>query len=140
MADPAFHALTVLRRLRRMETDAARRDLGEALMREQTLSEREAAIAREMDEARRRDVSFDRDSFSAWFARMLMERAGLADAIREAASHTAATRAALTRHRLAETAVEEALARRVAEQEAATARLDQASLEEIARATRQPAR
>ena len=41
-----IRALTALRRLRHLEADAARRDLGEALAAETALAARDAAIAR----------------------------------------------------------------------------------------------
>jgi hypothetical protein len=137
MPDRAIRALAALRRLRRIETDAARRDLGEAIRRELTEVEREQAAIREMDAARRADGCFDADTFSRWYAGMVIRRDQLAGTRREATSHTADARAALTVRRLAERAAEDALARRVAEEEAVTARRDQATLEEVARAVRQ---
>ena len=137
MPDRAVQVLRALRRSRRIETDAARGALGEAMRREQAAAEQEAATIREMEAARRAAECFDADAFSRWFSGMIARRDHQAEAHRDAASHAAAARAALTARRLAETAAEEALARRVAEEDAVTARRDQVTLEEVARAIRQ---
>ena len=70
MPDPDLGALTALRRLRRVETDAARRDLGEAVTQEMALVARDAALGRELDEARQFAGDFDREAFAAWFGHM----------------------------------------------------------------------
>ena len=73
-----FRALTSLRRLRRVETDKARRVLGEALAQEAALAQRDAAMRYELDTARRMTGDFDREAFSAWLARTRMERTHVA--------------------------------------------------------------
>jgi hypothetical protein len=134
MPDPDLHALTALRRLRRAETDQARRELGEALGREMALAARSEAIRRELDAARQVEGDFDREAFSAWWERMRVERARLADAAQTAEARTAAARSMLANRRVAETAAEDALARELGAREAALARHEQAVLEDVARA------
>lgn len=133
MPDPDIGALTALRRLRRVESDAARRDLGEALTRETALAARDDAIGRELNEARGISGDFDREAFAAWFGRMRAERARLADAIREAAVRTGVARTELAQRRVAEMAAEEALAAAVAAREAEVAHREQVMLEDVAR-------
>jgi hypothetical protein len=139
MSDPHLAALTALRRLRRVETDMARRDLGEAMAQETALAARDDAMVRELDEARRISGDFDREAFVAWFGRMRAERERLADAIREAEARAAAARTTLAQRRVAETAAEEALARAMAAVEADIARRDQLMLEDVARALKRAA-
>ena len=79
---------------------------------ETALAARDGAMVRELDEARRISGDFDREAFVAWFGRMRAERARLADAIREAEARTAAARTTLAHQRVAETAEENAVARR----------------------------
>src|SRR5580700_8062585 len=95
MPDPDINALTALRRLRHVETDAARRDLGEALSRETALAAQDGALAREVVEARGLSGDFDRETFVAWLGRVRTERAQLAGAMRDAASHTETARTTL---------------------------------------------
>jgi hypothetical protein len=139
MPDPNRRALTALRRLRRVETDAARRDLGEAIAQETEIMTREAAMREELDAARRMTGDFDREAFSAWLRRTRAERTWLADALKDAAARTAASRTALAQRRVAETAAEEALASEVAARQAETARRDQVALEDVARALKRAA-
>jgi hypothetical protein len=134
MSDPNLGALTALRRLRRVETDAARVDLGQALTRETALAAQYAAMAEEIGEARRLPGDFDREAFAAWFARTLDDRARLADAMRDAEAHSVVTRTTLAHHRVAETAAEEALANAKAVREADLSRREQLMLEDVARA------
>jgi hypothetical protein len=115
VSDPDLHALTSLRRLRRAETDEARRDLAEALGRERELAERGEALRRDLDAARHASGDFDRDAFFAWWERMRCEREKL-------------------NRRVAETAAVDALASEVAARAAALARHEQAVLEDVARA------
>src|SRR5271156_2997759 len=68
--DPDLRTLTALRRLRRVETDEARRDLGVALAQETALAARDEAMRGELEAARQVSGDFDRDAFSAWWARM----------------------------------------------------------------------
>ena len=136
MTLPAPHVLTALRRLRRVETDAARRDLGEALARQMALEASQAATDRELAEARRVTGDFDRQAFAAFLDRKQTERAALDDAMRTVEARIAAARDALARRRVAETTVEEALARASAAREADAARREQAMLEDAARALR----
>jgi uncharacterized protein YdiU (UPF0061 family) len=131
--------MSALRRLRRVETDDARRHLAEALARETALAERDAVIERELNEALRITGDFDRQAFSAWLGRMRTERAVGEDASREAEARTAAARAALARRRVAETAAEEALSREMTALEAEAARREQVMLEDTARALRRAA-
>ena len=139
MSDPDLGALTALRRLRKVETDAARRDLGEAVTQEIALAARDAAMGRELDEARRHSGDFDREAFAAWFGRMRGERARLADVMRDAAARTATARTALANRRVAETAADEALANALAARDAAVARREQVMLEDVARALKRAA-
>ncbi len=139
MADPNLRALTALCRLRRMQTDTARRDLGDALAQEATLADADAALTGELDAARQVTGDFDRDAFAAWLVRMLAERGRLAGALRQAEARTAIARAALATQRVTETASEEALAREVAEREAVVQRREQLVLEDVARALKQAA-
>jgi hypothetical protein len=139
MPDPNLGALTALRRLRHVETDAARRDLGEALTQETALAARDAALVQELTEARQIAGEFDRETFAAWFARMRAERSRLTDAMREAEARTAAARATLAQRRVAETAAEEALAGALAAREATMARREQVILEDVARALKRAA-
>jgi hypothetical protein len=139
MPEPNLRALTALRRMRHVETDEARRDLGEAMARETALAARDAAMRGELDAARRITGDFDREAFSAWLARSRTERAHVADALRDAEAHTAAARTVLSNRRLAETAAEEALAREAAARQAEVAAKDQLTLEDVARALRRAA-
>jgi hypothetical protein len=134
MPDPDISALTALRRLRHAETDAARRDLGEALSRETAQADQDDALAREVAEARQLSGDFDRETFVAWLGRVRAERARLAGAMREAASYTEKMRTILGHRRLAETAAEGALATALAAQQAAAAQREQVMLEDTARA------
>lgn len=134
MPDPDLGALTSLRRMRRVETDAARRDLGEALTQETALAERDGALGRELDKARRYSGYFDRGAFAAWFGCTLAERARLADTVRDAEVRTATARIMLAHRRVAETAAEDALASALALRDATVARREQVMLEDVARA------
>jgi hypothetical protein len=140
MPDRELHALTSLRRLRRIETDAARRDLGEALARETALSVREQALREEMESARLPAGDFDRETFSVWWERKRAERAEIADAMRMSASQTAAARAVLATRRLAETAADDALAKVMTGRDLTVARKEQATLEDVARALKRAER
>jgi hypothetical protein len=139
MSDPDLHILTALRRLRRLETDAARRDLGRAISVEVDLSTRQAALEGELDDARATPGEFDREVFAAWYARMTEARTRLAAEARDAEARTGVARTALANRRVAETAAEDALAREVAARDAIEARRDQAMLEDAARALKQAA-
>jgi len=134
MADLRLRALNVLRRLRRVETDGARRELGDALAREAAIARQNDAIARELEQARQVSGYFDREAFSAWFDRMSTERARVAASMLEAETRTAASRAGLAHRRVAQTAAEDALAREATAREAEVARRDQLILEDVARA------
>jgi len=138
---PEMHALAALCRVRRVETDAARRELGEALAQETALAARDEAMRHELETARRVLGEFDREAFSAWWDRMRVERTRLADVIRTAEARTAAARTTLANRRVAETAVKDALAREVSAQEVTMERREQGMMEDIARAlTRAAAR
>jgi hypothetical protein len=139
MPDPELRTLTALRRLRRVETDEARRDLGVALAQETALAARDEAMRGELEAARQVPGDFDRDVFSAWWSRMRNERDKLADVMRQAEIRTAATRTVLANRRVAETAAEDALAHEVSARELTTARRDQAMLEDVARALKRAA-
>jgi hypothetical protein len=134
MPDPDISALSALRRLRHAETDAARRDLGEAFSRETALAAQDGALAGEVADARQLSGDFDRETFVAWLGRVRTERAQLAGAMREAASYTEKMRTVLAHRRLAETAAEQALAAALAAQQAAAAHREQVMLEDTARA------
>jgi hypothetical protein len=134
MSTPEIRALIALHRLWRVETDAARRDLGQALAQETALAARDAAIETDLREGLRVSGDFDRQAFSAWLARLRIERTELAGAMREAEARTTDARAALSRRRVAETVAEEALAEERAARDVARARRDQVMLEDVARA------
>ena len=134
MPEPNVRALTALRRMRKIETDSARRGLAEALAAEVALAARDAAIAAEVETARQFTGDFDRQSFFHWLERMRTERTRLAEALRSAEARTAAARVALARRRVAETAAEQALDRAALSQAAEAARRDQVMLEDVARA------
>jgi hypothetical protein len=139
MPAPNFRALTSLRRLRRLETDEARRALGEALAQEAALAERDAAMRDELDTARRMTGDFDREAFSAWLARASAERIRVVDALRTAEADAAAARTVLANRRVAETSAEEALGHAVTVRDAEVARRDQLMLEDVARALKRAA-
>jgi hypothetical protein len=136
MPQRELQVLTALGRMRRVETDEARRHLGEALAQETALEARDAAIGRELDAAMRLTGDFDRQAFFAWLGRKRGERAEVSTAMRAAEARTAAARSVLAHRRVAETAAEEALARTAAAREADVARRDQVMLEDVARALR----
>jgi hypothetical protein len=134
--DLNLNALTSLCRLRRVETDAARRDLGDAMSQETALASRIAAMEREADDARRVSGPFDREAFAAWFARMLDLRVRLTAAMRDAEVQSTVARTTLAHRRVAETAAEEALAAAMTAREADVTRREQLALEDVARALR----
>jgi hypothetical protein len=139
MSDPDLRVLTALHRVRRIETDEARRGLGEAMAHEETLAARDEAMRRELETARHVPADFDRDIFSAWWMRMRNERIRLAEAMRQAEIRTEAARTMLAARRVAETAVEDAIAREMSAREATTARREQGVLEDVARALKRAA-
>jgi hypothetical protein len=136
---PNLRALTALRRLRHAETDAARRELGEAVARESTLAERHAALVGELDAARQISGDFDREAFVAWFGRVRTQKAQLVAVMRDAAAQTTAAQLTLAQRRVAETAAETALATAKAAQAAAVAQREQVTLEDVARALKRAA-
>jgi hypothetical protein len=131
-----IQVLTALGRMRRVETDEARRDLGEALAQETALQTRQAAIGRELEAALKVTGDFDRQAFLAWLRLKRGEQAEVAAAMRAAEARTAEARSELAHHRVAETAAEEALAQAAAAREADVARREQVTLEDVARALR----
>jgi hypothetical protein len=133
MTDPAIRILTVLRRLRFVETDEARRGLAEALSQETALAGRNAGMRREIGEALQVCGGFDRDAFSVWLGRMRAAQARLAEAMRDAEARTETARAALANHRVAETAAEDALGRAMTIRAVDAARRGQIMLEDVAR-------
>jgi hypothetical protein len=139
MPDPNIRALNALHRLRRAETDEARRDLGQAQAQETALARRNAAMRDELDTARRMTGDFDREAFSAWLGRTRVERKNVADALKEAEAGTTAARTLLANRRVAETSAEEALARAVTARDAEVSRRDQVMLEDVARALKRAA-
>jgi hypothetical protein len=139
MNTPNLRALTALSRLRRIETDEARRALAAALAEEAALAARDAAIVEEIQQVRDGPAPFDLDMFAAWLGRMMAERSRLAETAREAATRTVTARADLNRRRVAETAAGDALAQATAERDAEFARREQMVLEDVARAMRRSA-
>lgn len=137
MPESSLGALTALHRLRHAETDAARRDLGEALAREAALSAQDDALRRELADAHRIPVDFDREAFAAFLGRMRAERARLADVMREAAARTTSAQTVLARRRAAEIVAGSALASALAARNSAAARREQVALEDIARVLKQ---
>jgi hypothetical protein len=137
--DSNLGALTALRRLRRVETDAARRALGEAVTQEAALAAREAELERESREARQIHGDFDREAFTAWLGRIRAERAQIAVAARDAATHVASARTILAQRRVAETSAEQALSTALAAKAAMTAHREQVMLEDVARALKRSA-
>jgi len=140
MPDPAVGALTALRRLRHVETDAARRELGEALTRETALAARQSALGQEIEAARRTSGEFNREAFVAWFGRVRAERERLTGAMQQAETLTAEARTTLAHRRVAETAAEDALAEARTAQRAATDQRAQVMLEDVARLLRRTPR
>jgi hypothetical protein len=136
MPAPDLAPLQALRRLRRVETDAARRALGDALTQEASLTAKQSTLVHELAAARRISGTFDRDAFAAWFARVRAEQRQVAAALLAAAARTAAARTALAQRRVAETAAESALASGVAAKAAAAAQREQVILEDASRALR----
>ena len=134
MSTPLLRTLGALRRLRRVETDEARRALADALAGEARIAERNAALAGELTAARRMAGDYDREAFAAWLARMGTERARLAGQLRAAEARTAAVRADLAHCGVAEKAAEEALAQAVAARAAVAAKVEQVMMEDAARA------
>ena len=134
MTDPVRRSLIALRRLRRVRTDEARRDLSEVLGSEAALLARDAALAEALENARRLTGDFDRDSLAAWRRRVTMERDSLAGALRDAAARTAAARDALAAQRAAETVTADVIARLAAESASESERRDQIVLEDTSRA------
>jgi hypothetical protein len=140
MPDSNIRALTALRRLRKVETDAARSDLGETLAEETALAARDAAIEGEVEAARQLTGDFDRQGFFHWLARMRTERSQLATALLAAEVRIAAARLELAHRRVAETSAEQALAQAVLTREAEAAGRGQVMLEDVSRALRWAAR
>ena len=139
MSDAKIRALKILCRLRQVETDEARRGLGETMARETALAANEAAMEGELKSAREVTGDFDRDAFSAWFERKVTERARLSGAIRDAEACTLTARSELSNRRVAETAAKETLAREILALETATERREQIMLEDVARALKRAA-
>jgi hypothetical protein len=139
MAESNLRALTALRRLRKIETDAARGDLAQTLAAEVALAARDAAVAAEVETARLFTGDFDRQSFFHWLERMRTERTRLAESLLAAEAGTAAARAALAGRRVAETAAEQALDRAALAKAAEAARRDQVMLEDVARTLKRAA-
>jgi hypothetical protein len=139
MPDPNLRALHTLGRLRRSETDEARRDLAVALGREAQLIARDTEMAREIGAARDMNGDFDRETFSAWIVQVLAERRRVAAASREAAAVTASAQSALARRRVAATATESVIREAVLALEQEAARREQFVMEDAARALRQRA-
>jgi hypothetical protein len=131
-----LRVLTALCRLRRVETDSARRDLSEALAGEIALAAREAVVQRQIEEALAVTGDFDRQAFALWFGRMRTEQTELGQAMQAADAQTRATRTALAHRRVAETAAETALGQEITARAAEVARREQVALEDAARASR----
>ena len=131
------HALTVLRRVRQIETDVARRDLADILAELEAIAARAASVEREVATARLgQDDLAARDAFVRWLDRMRLERARLTDQARDAEARAGAARQALAERRRAETVAEEALARAMAELGKEAAHREQIVLEDAARGFR----
>ena len=130
------HALTVLRRVRQIETDVARRDLADILAELEAIAARAASVEQEVATARQVQDLTVRDSFVRWLDRMRLERARLTDQARDAEARAGAARMALAERRRAETVAEEALARAMAELGKEAAHREQIVLEDAARGFR----
>lgn len=128
--------LTILRRLRRAETDVSRRELGDATAHEATALAHQMTLTRQINEAREFADDFDREAFAAWFGRALAELSRLANATHDAAARTAAARADLAARRMAETAAENALTAAMAERAAEMDKREQLESEDAARASK----
>jgi hypothetical protein len=139
MPEPNIRILNALGRLRKIETDMARRDLGETLEKVAALAERDVAIAAQVEAARQFIGDFDRQAFIRWLDRMWAERTRLAESLRVAEALSEAARSVLARRRVAETATEQALAAAELAQAAEVARRDQVMLEDVARALKRAA-
>ena len=125
--------LANLVRLRRLETDAARRDLAQALAEEGAILARDSALAAEIARVRAAGEVPDREILAAWLARQSAERTRLAENLRVAEGRTAAVRAGLSGRRMAETAADEAFAAARAEAARVDQGRSQVGLEDAAR-------
>jgi hypothetical protein len=88
----------------------------------------------ELKAARLGAGDFDREAFSAWWARKRSEHGEIGSAIKLAAAQSAAARAVLATRRLAETAADDALAKEMTTRALTAAKSEQAMLEDVARA------
>ena len=137
MPDPgAARRLTGLARLRRFETEAARRDLAHALAEVADLDARAARIDAAIAAARADPVPLDRDGFAAWLMALRLEQARLAQERAAMEARIAAARDALTRRRRTETVTAGAQAAVMMEERLAAEGRARTELEDLVRAGR----
>ena len=124
---PARDPLAVLARLRRLETDQARRFLAERVARSVAAAAREeAATATIAAEA----ATCQPEAFGAWLTRGLAERARAAHLAELAEREAEAARAALAEARARQRAVERLVEDRARAAARAAARAEQAALDD----------
>jgi hypothetical protein len=124
---PARDPLAILARLRRLETDQARRFLAERVGRSAAADEQaEAAVAAIAAEA----ATSQPDAFGAWLTRGLAARARAAHLAAIAEREAEAARAALADARAGELAVAQLVEARMRAAARAAARAEQAALDD----------
>jgi hypothetical protein len=137
MPDPgAARRLAGLARLRRFETEAARRDLAHALTDAADLDARAARIDAAIAAARADPVPLDRDGFAAWMMALRLEQTRLAQERAAMEARIAAARDALTRRRRRETVTAGALTAVMMEERLAAEGRARTELEDLVRAGR----
>jgi hypothetical protein len=130
------HALEIVGRLRKLAVDQSRRHLAARLAAEaEAEAAEQAALAgmqRERETARALPAQEAGGAFAAWLPRGMHAIATTHDAAGHAAAATAVARTALTNTRAARLAAQQMLASETAALAQATARRDQAALDEVA--------
>lgn len=133
MSGPLSKVLATVARVRRIETDTARRALAIALAREADLARRAAGAEGALAAARTMTEPFDQQTFSAYVSRVTQERSRLLAASKAAETETDLARAALAARRMAETVASEALAGARRSEDHALSQRTQTALEDAAR-------
>ena len=130
--------MTVLLRLRRMTADEAQRALAECLRAETASAAAVRLVETEIEQETETVCAIETDDraveeFGAWFRRIRKEQQAAAFAMQQAEGRTHEARTVLAASRAALQAVEEVMAKREAERQAAEARAEQRQLDEMAR-------
>ncbi len=129
--------MTILLRLRRMTADEAQRALAECLRAETAAAAAVRLIETEIERETEAVCGVETDDraveeFGAWFRRIRKERLSAAIAMQQAEGRTHEARAVLAAGRGALQAVEDVIAKREADRQAADARAEQRLLDEMA--------